>query len=1374
MRSISRLDICLTAAFLLLCGCGSSSGGGGGSTPAPSALSYTTGTAVYTVGIAIPADNPTSSGGAVSSYSVSPALPAGLSLSASTGVIGGTPTAVTATASYTVTASNSGGSTTASLSITVVDASPAGLAYSTNPAVYTLGVAIAPDTPSSTGGAVTSYDVNPVLPSGLSLSNTTGVISGTPKTAVATGIYTVTAFNPGGSTTASISITVNNAGPANLAYTTNPALYTVGATITANSPSSTGGPVTSYSVNPALPAGLNLNTMTGVIGGTPTTATAAANYTVTAANAIGSTMATLNFTVNNAAAASLIYIPSTEVYTVGMEIAPSTPTDSAGAATYSVIPALPEGLSLDSATGTISGTPSKVTPTETYTVTASGSTGDALATLSITVDDVGTSSELVPNMDQTITPLAPQGSQFQQLNPDLPDRPDWLASHAVTSVVSPDGNTLLVLTSGFNRVYNDASNSLMSFEAADSNEYVFIYDISTNTPIKKQVIQLVSSYHGIAFDPTSNAHFYVGGCAFDNVQSFTLNSMTGIWAEDLNGSSQPVLAMAHHTGNGLPVLPPVSGVPINSQVFVFPCAAGVALSADAYKLVVANYYNDSISVFTGGYGNWQPATPSLVPNIDLRPGKAASAAMPGTPGGEFPFWVVVTGGGTFGPTYTAYVSSIRDREIDVVNLSLTPPLVTARIDVKGQPNKMTLNKAQTLLYVAEDQSDTVDVIDINATHATVNTVLESIPAIAPPAGSAGAMPPALAQYTGANTNSVTLSADETRLYVTNGNLNNVAVVALTGTNRGDHVIGLIPTGWYPNSVSLSGDGTWMYVINGKSPSGSNPEWCYGYGPTNFEPNCFATNEYVAQLTKAGLQAFPVPGTAQLSTLTNRVAMNNRFSSTESAGDAATMAAVSKGVKHVIFIIKENRTYDQVLGDLVNAQGVPIGHGEPDLVQWGQANTPNLHQLARTFVTLDNTLATSEVSYDGWLWTTSARAPDVVEHQFPVAYATRGLSLESEGYNRSINVAIPTVAGRMAANPLMPDDPDLLPGQTDESAPDGPNDEINTGYLWDAALRAGLTVRDYGFFIDVTCYFESACQIPLAHDPAATQTVVAYSTNVSLTPYTDPYFRGFDPTFPDYYRFKEWEREFDANYATGGLPSLSLVRLMNDHTGNFGTAIDLVNTPEMQEADNDYAVGLLVQKIANSIYAQNTLIFVIEDDAQDGADHIDAHRTVAFVAGAYVKQGAVVSTAYTTLDFVRTIEEVLGIKQWLNLNDALAHPMADVFNTTPSAWSFTAVPSCFLYSTQLPLEPNAACPQALKPTHDAAYWARVTKGLDFRDADRVDGALYNRILWKGMMGNRPYPAAPARIKFTANRAASPASSRHSAKRKAARKPATPKD
>ena len=286
-------------------------------------------------------------------------------------------------------------------------------------------------------------------------------------------------------------------------------------------------------------------------------------------------------------------------------------------------------------------------------------------------------------------------------------------------------------------------------------------------------------------------------------------------------------------------------------------------------------------------------------------------------------------------------------------------------------------------------------------------------------------------------------------------------------------------------------------------------------------------------------------------------------------------------------------------------------------------------------------------------------------------------------NRSVNVALPTVAERQASDPLfpggalspnVPGGEDLLPGQTDADAPDGPNDEINTGYLWNNALRAGLTVRDYGFFIDTTCYNEPACQTPLAHDPFATNTIVAPSTDVALAPFTDPYFRGFDPSFPDYYRFKEWERDFDTNYATGGMANLTLVRFMKDHTGNFGVAIDGVNTPDRDEADNDYAVGLLVQKIANSpVYKNNTLIFVVEDDAQDGGDHVDSHRTTAYVAGAYVRD-ALVSTEYNTIDFVRTMEEVLGL-QPMNLNDAVANPMTDVFNTVPNReWTFTAAPA----------------------------------------------------------------------------------------------------
>ncbi|MFP5236758.1 MAG: putative Ig domain-containing protein [Acidobacteriota bacterium] len=1366
MKCKRWLGLAFASTFLFFCGCGSKSSNAGSVNP-PTGLTYSSGAAIYTNGVAITPNIPTSSGGAITSYSVSPALPAGLTLSSGTGAISGTPTKVSAAANYTVTASNAAGSVTATVSITVNPAAPATLAYAINPASYQVGVAIAANAPTSAGGSVASYSVVPTLPWGLSLNSSTGVISGTPTVATPPTNYTVTAYNAGGNASAIVSITVANGAPANLTYSNNPATYTANRPILANIPSNSGGDATGYTVTPALPAGLTLNPVTGVVAGVPTAPASSSNYTVSASNAFGSTSATLTITVNNLSAA-LVYSPSSVVFTAGAAITPLSPNGGAGSS-YTVSPTLPDGLTLDSSSGTISGTPAQVTPTETYTVTASGPTGNTVGSLSITVDDVAPWSQSIPNMDQTITPLAPANAQVQQLNPDLADDPAWLATHAATTAISPDGGTMLVMTSGYNRVFNDSSNSLTSFYGPDSNEYVFVYDISSGAPIKKQVLPVPVTYFGIAWDPTSNgssAHFYVSTCSADYVFVYSYNPATQLWFLDTNNtpnlgkpgqtpaSPGAPFWLGHTLGIGLDAVPPVNAVPVNAQVAVYPCAAGIALSNTGKTMVVANYYNDSISVLTGGYGNWAfqnvatggTSNIAASANLDLRPGKSLKSAASGMPGGEYPFWVQVAGSE---PNAVAYVSSIRDREIDVVPLNGSPLGVTARIAVKGQPNKMVMNKAQTLLYVAEDQSDTIDVIDINPdpTHLeTVNTVIETIPVIAPAglfptsfyssnSGSANTNP----IYAGSNTNSLTLSNDETKLYVTNGTFNNVAVVQLTGTNSGDKVVGLIPTGWYPNSVSVGRTG-WMYVANAKSPTGPNPDWCYGYGPTIFQPNCFPANEYNPQRTKAGLQSFPIPRADQLPQLTAQVATNNRFSSTESKNDAQVMAAVSSGVKHVIYILKENRTYDQVLGDLVDANGMPIGDQDRNLVQWGQAITPNQHSLARTFVTLDHFYATSEVSYDGWLWSTSAQSPDVVEHQFPVVYGFRALSLDSEGLNRSVNAALPTLADRIAANPLTPNDPDVLPGQTAVSAPDGPNNEINTGYLWNAVLRAGLTVRNYGFFIDTTCYNQPGCFIPEVHYPASSNTVVATPANAALAPYTDPYFRGFDNNFPDYYRYKEWEREFDANYASGGLPALSLVRFMHDHTGSFGTAIDLVNTPELQQADNDYAVGLLVQKIANSIYAQNTLIFVIEDDAQDGADHVDSHRTIAFVAGAYVKQNAVVSTHYNTVDFIRTMEEVLGLKQYLNLNDALGHPMTDIFTTTPQPWQFTATPSAYLYATQLPL-PNA--PVGMKvphSTHNSVYWARVTRGLDFSDADRLDPLLYNRILWKGVMRNRPIPAS----------------------------------
>jgi hypothetical protein len=348
----------------------------------------------------------------------------------------------------------------------------------------------------------------------------------------------------------------------------------------------------------------------------------------------------------------------------------------------------------------------------------------------------------------------------------------------------------------------------------------------------------------------------------------------------------------------------------------------------------------------------------------------------------------------------------------------------------------------------------------------------------------------------------------------------------------------------------------------------------------------------------------------------------------------------------------------------------------------------------------------------------------------------------------VNVAIPTLEGRIAANPLTPNDPDLLPGQMDIAAPDGPDGEVGAGFVWNSALRAGLSVRNYGFRIDAARYNLAdavGLNFPRLRNPAATKTVIAVAADAALAPYTDPYYRGFDQSFPDYYRFKEWEREFDADYAglgSAGLPALSLVRLAADHTGNFDAAIDGVNTPELQQADNDYAVGLLVEKIARSKYANDTLVFIIEDDAQDGPDHVDAHRTVALVAGAWVKRGAVVSARFNSVDFLRTIEMVLGLEP-LNINDALGQPMAELFTDSPQPWSFTARPSAYLYRTALPIGSAPAGLALPKPTHDAAYWTAATRGMDFSAEDRFDFATYSRILWKGMMGARPYPAIKAR-------------------------------
>jgi hypothetical protein len=281
-------------------------------------------------------------------------------------------------------------------------------------------------------------------------------------------------------------------------------------------------------------------------------------------------------------------------------------------------------------------------------------------------------------------------------------------------------------------------------------------------------------------------------------------------------------------------------------------------------------------------------------------------------------------------------------------------------------------------------------------------------------------------------------------------------------------------------------------------------------------------------------------------------------------------------------------------------------------------------------------------------------------------------------------------------------------------------------------------------LDISLYFAPAPDTtPLERYPYSAGLKVAVPANPELKNRTDLYFRGFDTAYPDLYREMEWEREFDQLYRTGGLPGFELVRFGRNHTGSYSTSLDGTNTPEIQIAENDYAVGRLIERVAHSRYKNDTLIFVIEDDAQDGADHVDAHRSTLFIAGPYVKRGVVLSSRQTTVNVIRTIEDLFGAKH-LNINTASQRPISELFDVQSFHWDFKAIPSAYLANTQLPIPKPAfgSLSTIPKPMHDGAYWAEITREFDFRHEDEVgDWAKYNRIVWAGVKGDAvPYPEA----------------------------------
>jgi hypothetical protein len=340
------------------------------------------------------------------------------------------------------------------------------------------------------------------------------------------------------------------------------------------------------------------------------------------------------------------------------------------------------------------------------------------------------------------------------------------------------------------------------------------------------------------------------------------------------------------------------------------------------------------------------------------------------------------------------------------------------------------------------------------------------------------------------------------------------------------------------------------------------------------------------------------------------------------------------IQNVIYVVKESRTFDQVLGDLGNGS-----NGDPKLTQFGRRITPNFHNLAKQFVTLDNFMNPGDGTMDGWSWALQGRVTntETITQQIDCAAVSRGLSYDSEGANRNAPVNFASIAEHDAAAGLVGSTnysassagvkggtANLLTGTGNHASSDAPFG-AQEGYIFNAVLKAGKTVRNYGFLVNnigricTNSTNAISCKATAISNPYAGGDIQVAPLDPALAPHNDRYFGGYDPTIPALWSYNEWKREFDGYVASGKLPNFQMVRLPHDHMDNFGTAFADVNTPETQNADNDYAVGKLVQAVANSPLASNTLIIITEDDVQDSPDHVDSHRGTAYLAGPDVKK-----------------------------------------------------------------------------------------------------------------------------------------------------------
>jgi YVTN family beta-propeller protein len=818
---------------------------------------------------------------------------------------------------------------------------------------------------------------------------------------------------------------------------------------------------------------------------------------------------------------------------------------------------------------------------------------------------------------------------------------------------------------------------------------------------------------------------------------------------------------------------------------VYP--SGLAISPDGETLFVANDLGDSLGI---------------IKNLRYERRLRRADLSDGKPGHfVYPYQVVALAKPGAREAQKLYVSCWATGSVAVKDLGEGDAPVKF-IPVGRHPTEMVLNSARTRLYVANSNADTVSVIDTSS-DAVIETISVRLDEKA---------------LTGSSPEGIALSADGSTLYVANAHSNAIAVVALSAAAMGpdasskmraekkdaddkdEHghdrqsadrsiVRGFIPTGQYPSAVTIANGN--LIVGNGKGTgfanssvvvdnSGRAPNVANDRFPAGRGGHKGVGGEYDVALIAGDYSVIPEPDAHALAEYTNQVMRNDGLIGSR---DVHLFAGKSP-IHHVIYIIRENRTYDQVFGDVAQAGNGERADGDPSIAIFGAGDgaqqpggppqniTPNAHALAQRFGLLDRFFVNSEASPDGHNWTDAAFSNDYVDKAFRWNYSSRGRTYDFEGANRA-----PEVAARRGEPPIIP-----VPATADDIASymkrfvpylNGARDvgEPETLYLWDDAARASITYRTFGEFMGTISQAEvDAFNANRDHEyPDISPTALAFPSKKALEDHASPTYRAFDLTtvdsmtvdsyraakaagasgdplvspansdtpFKGYSRIAAFLAEFrgyvDAlNKGQGEtLPAFTIMHLPNDHTNGMRPRNP---TPQFYVADNDYALGLLVQEVSSSSYWKDTAIFVIEDDAQDGADHVDAHRSPALVISAYNRPGALVHQYHNTVSMVRTIELLLGMPP-MNQLDAAASPI-DIFQAQPDLRPYKAlIPDVALKN--LLVQPTAA-------DRETARWIRESQHQDFASEDLANPQTLNRIIWFSVHHTTNTYPAPARL------------------------------